>query len=266
MRIATTGPRGQVGRELVALGAAAVDDDITKISEIDADAVIHCAAYTDVDGCERDPERAMRVNGEGTANVVAATDGFVVYVSTDYVFDGTKSTPYVESDAPNPLSMYGTSKLAGEHAIDTTRHAIVRVSWVCGGGNNLVRTIVRLLEGDAPLRFVTDQRSCLTFASDLAPALLAIARERKPGIHHVTNQGALTAYELARAVARASGHDESRVQPALTSELPPRPAPRPANAVLGTEVVPEDARLPSWTESLPRFISNLRQSPDRNGR
>jgi dTDP-4-dehydrorhamnose reductase len=265
MQVAVTGPRGQVGRELVALGAVAVDDDVTKLERIDARAVIHCAAYTDVDGCERDPERAMRVNGEGTANVVASTDGFVVYVSTDYVFDGTKTTPYVESDEPNPLSMYGASKLAGEHAIDVTRHAIVRVSWVCGGGNNLVRTIARLLDGDGTLRFVTDQRSCLTLAPDLAPALLAIARDRKPGIYHVTNQGALTPYELARAVARTMGHDEARVEPALTADLPPRPARRPANAVLGTEVVPEGARLPPWSESLPRYLTNLRQSPHQTG-
>jgi dTDP-4-dehydrorhamnose reductase len=203
VRIAVTGPRGQVGRELVALGADAIDHDILALDPIDAHAVIHCAAYTDVDGCERDPERALRVNSEGTANLVAATDAFIVYVSTDYVFDGTKSTPYVESDTPNPLSMYGKSKLAGEHAIDVARHAIVRTSWVCGGGNNLVRTIARLLdETDQPLRFVTDQRSCLTYAPDLAGALLAIARDRRPGVYHVTNQGALTAYELACAVAR----------------------------------------------------------------
>ncbi len=259
MRVAVTGPRGQVGSELVALGAEAIDRDVNAVGRVEADAVIHTAAYTDVDGCETDPEKAMRVNSEGTANLVASTDAFVVYVSTDYVFDGTKTTPYLESDPPNPLSVYGTSKLAGEHAIDVTRHAIVRTSWVCGGGKNLVRTIVRLLdETDQPLRFVTDQKSCLTYAADLAAGLLAIAHDRRPGVFHVTNQGALTAYELACAVARMSGHDEARVEPAVTTDLPPRPAPRPAYAVLGTEVLRADQLLPPWEDALPRLISTLR--------
>ena len=260
MRVAVTGPRGQVGRELVALGADALAGDINEIGSFQADSVIHCAAYTDVDGCERDPEKAMRVNRDGTANVVAASDAFFVYVSTDYVFDGTKTTPYVESDTPNPLSMYGASKLAGEQEVDTTRHAIVRTSWVCGGGGNLVRTIARLLnETDQPLRFVTDQRSCVTYAADLATGLLGIARDRRPGVYHMTNQGALTAYELACAVARMSGNDETRVEPATTADLPPRPAQRPANAVLGTEVLGTDQLLPPWEDALPRLLANLRQ-------
>ena len=260
MRVAVTGPRGQVGRELVALGADAIDQDVNTLGPFAADAVVHCAAYTDVDGCERDPDKAMRVNGEGTAHLVEATDAFVVYVSTDYVFDGTKTSPYLESDAPNPVSVYGASKLAGEHAIDTTRHAIVRTSWVCGGGPNLVRTIARLLaETDQPLRFVTDQRSCLTYAADLAGSLLAIAQSQRPGVYHVTNQGSLTAYELARAVATGTGHDTARVEPVTTADLPSRPAQRPAYAVLGTEVLGADQLLPPWSDALPRLLSSFRR-------
>src|SRR5262249_39803544 len=154
-----------------------------------------------------------------------------------YVFDGTKPAPYVESDRPNPLSAYGRSKLAGEETIDTARHAIVRTSWVCGRyGKNMVRTILRLADEHDQLAFVRDQRGHPTIVAALAPMLVRIADERRAGIWHVTNQGAVSWYEFALEVMRAAGHSPRRVTPITTAELQPlRPAPRPANSVLDSE-------------------------------
>ena len=259
-RIAVTGWEGQVGTELLALGGERVEGDLFDVQKVDADAVIHCAALTDVDGCERDPDEAMRVNGQGTRHLAEVTEAFIVYVSTDYVFDGTKASPYIETDVPNPINAYGRSKLAGEHAIDTNRHAIVRTSWVNGRvGNNIVKTILRLLEDDAPLRFVTDQRGHPTIAADLATMLLQIARERRAGVWHVTNQGAVSWYEFARAVVEAAGGDPARVEPITTAELQPaRPARRPANSVLDSIRLAPGELLPDFRDSLPRLITNLR--------
>lgn len=261
MRIAVTGWEGQVGSELVALGAEPVDGDICTLRRIDADVLINCAALTNVDGCELDPDEAMRVNADGPRHLADVTDAFIVQVSTDYVFDGTKATPYVETDTPNPINAYGRSKLAGEQAIDVTRHAIVRTSWVNGRvGNNIVRTILRLLEGDAPLRFVTDQRGHPTIASDLASMLVTIAHARRTGLCHVTNQGAVSWYEFARAVVEAAGGDPARVEPITTAELqPPRPARRPANSVLDSVRLAPHELLPDFRHSLPDLIRKLRQ-------
>ena len=181
-----------------------------------------------------------------------------MYVSTDYVFDGTKPTPYVESDAPNPISVYGRSKLAGELAIDLERCAIVRTSWVCGAhGTNMVKTILRLLGRDGPLRFVDDQRGHPTIAADLAAMLMTIASERRTGIWHVTNQGAVSWFEFAQAVADAAGHDpraSNRSRPPSCS--PPRAA-RPANSVLDTERLAKSELLPDFRASLETLISSL---------
>jgi dTDP-4-dehydrorhamnose reductase len=277
MRVVVTGSNGQVGREVVealettghdtiSAGSADVTSrDVMRahISDMRPDVVIHCAAYTDVDGCELDVERAMRVNGDGTRTVMDAAEkvnAFVVALSTDYVFDGNKSAPYVESDAPNPLSAYGRSKLAAERAVDTERHAIVRTSWVCGRyGKNMVKTILRLAAEHDQLSFVRDQRGHPTIAADLAPMLVRIAADRRPGIWHVTNQGAVSWYEFAQAVMRAAGHDPKRVHPITTAELQPaRPAPRPANSVLDSERLASDELLPDFRDSLPTLIANLR--------
>jgi dTDP-4-dehydrorhamnose reductase len=264
VRVVVTGARGQLGSELVAAGAEACLADVTEPFNIDGDvdAVIHCAAMTDVDGCEHDPARAMRVNEGGVRNVLAASDAFTIVISTDYVFDGCKpmAMPYVESDAPYPLCTYGRSKLAGEQAVDLTRHAVVRVSWVCGkyGKGNLVKTVLRLLEGDTPLRFATDTRSCPTLTADLAPWLLRFAGERRPGIWHVTNQGALSPFEFAQEIAKAGGYDLARVEPTTVAELPARAAVRPANAVLASERLRDDEQLPHFGDALARLVANLR--------
>jgi dTDP-4-dehydrorhamnose reductase len=276
VKFLVTGSNGQVGSAVVdllvsggyedpALGSAdvtSVDAMQTLITKARPDAVIHCAAFTNVDACESQTEEAMHVNCEGVRVVAEAADAcgaFVVAISTDYVFDGTKETPYVETDPTKPINAYGRTKLAGEQALDASKHAVVRTSWVCGArGGNMARTILRLLREDAPLRFVNDQRGHPTIASDLARELVAIARERRAGISHVTNQGAVSWYEFARAVVGAAGGDPAKVEPITTDELqPPRPAARPKNSVLDTLRLRPDERLPDFRESLPRLVAEL---------
>ncbi len=270
MRVVVTGSNGQVGLEVNERAGGGIGSvDVTSpdamrehITAVAPDAVVHCAAYTDVDGCELDPQRAMHVNADGVRVVLDAADAcgaFVVVVSTDYVFDGTKTSPYVESDAPNPLSAYGRSKLAAERSVDLDRHAVVRTSWVCGRvGRNMVKTILRLMSGDGPLRFVDDQRGHPTIASDLAGGLLKIAEGRRAGLWHLTNQGAVSWYEFAREVVKAAGGDPSRVEPITTAELqPPRPAPRPANSVLASERLAPTDQLPDFRDTLPELVQHL---------
>lgn len=225
--------------------------------------VVHAAAWTDVDGCEGDPVRAYRVNALGTRNVTEAArlvGAHVVYVSTDYVFDGTKDAPYLEWDDPCPISVYGRSKLAGEREA-TPAATVVRTSWVCGArGHNMVKTALRLARSDAPLRFVDDQRGSPTFTADLAAAIVTLALDRRPGVFHVTNQGETTWYGFVRAVLRASGRDPGRVEPISSKELdPPRPAPRPANSVLENAALRSSGLplLPDWQDGLSRLVAAL---------
>jgi dTDP-4-dehydrorhamnose reductase len=276
MRVCVTGSNGQVGTEVVELLSAG-DHDVHALGSLDVadeslispavataapDVIIHCAAYTDVDGCETDPARAMRVNRDGVAVVAAAADAvsaFLVTVSTDYVFDGEKPAPYVESDPTNPLCEYGRSKLAGEQLIDQTRHAVVRTSWVCGRVNrNVARTVLGFAAKGTPMKFVDDQRGHPTIARDLARGLALIAEDRRTGIWHMTNQGAVSWYEFARAVVETAGFDPALVSPIATSELdPPRPARRPKNSVLDSERLAPSELLPDFRESLPNLVRAL---------
>jgi len=254
MRLLVTGHRGQLGTELMGLcaarGIAATGFDVDTVDVTDRaavaaavaaarpEAVIHCAAWTAVDACESDPEKAFLANGTAVrwvAEACAAAGAHLVHVSTDYVFDGTKSAPYVETDPPNPRSVYGKSKLAGEReALAYTAAAVARTSWVCGAaGSNMVKTVVKLARERDSLAFVSDQVGHPTFTADLAPALLRLAADRRTGIYHVTNQGAVSWYEFVREIVRLMGKDPAMVRPITTAELvPPRPAPRPANSVL----------------------------------
>jgi dTDP-4-dehydrorhamnose reductase len=264
MRVLVTGAGGQLGHDVVATAEATGDDtlglshgdlDVTDRSGVmetvrgwRPDVVVHCAAWTAVDACESDPQRAELCNGLAVRWVAEACDlvgAHLVHVSTDYVFDGRLERPYHEFDRPNPLGVYGSSKLTGEREALVLGDAatVVRTSWVCGEhGSNMVRTILRLVDGgdDTPgrLAFVDDQRGCPTFTADLAPMLLRLALERRGGIHHVTNQGPVTWFQFARAVVAAAGRDPAIVRPITTAELdPPRPAPRPANSVLDNAVL-----------------------------
>ncbi|NDI15485.1 MAG: dTDP-4-dehydrorhamnose reductase [Actinobacteria bacterium] len=253
VKILVTGAAGQLGRELVDVATGAGHDvfaasraelDVTKPEVVRAvvlreqpAVIVHAAAWTAVDACESDREKAMLHNGAATRFVVDAArevGARVIYISTDYVFDGTKPTPYVEADVPNPQSVYGVSKLAGEQAVDTSIDTVVRISWVCGfHGANMVKTILRIAAQQDTLTFVDDQVGCPTFADDAAAMITRLATEARPGIWHVTNQGAVSWYEFTREVLRAAGHDPARVKPVRTRDLvPARPAPRPANSVL----------------------------------
>ena len=253
MRLLVTGAAGQLGLDVVdharslddeVVAVAKADLDITDadavrrlLDEVRPDAVINAAAYTAVDACETNEAVAFAVNGDAVGHLSAACElvgAHLVHVSTDYVFDGTLDRPYREDDITNPQSVYGRSKLAGELAAGPGA-AIARTSWVCGEhGNNMVKLVLRLAANpDQALAFVDDQRGKPTFTADLAPALHRLAADRRAGIHHVTNQGAVSWYEFVREILTASGHDPDRVRPIATSDLdPPRPAPRPANSVL----------------------------------
>jgi len=206
------------------------------VGDVRPDVVVNCAAWTAVDACEADPERAFRDNGDAVAHLREACDAIgahLVQISTDYVFDGTSDRAYREDDATNPLSVYGASKLAGERAAGPSA-TVVRTSWVCGAaGANMVKTVLRLM-GDHPvLRFVDDQRGCPTFTADLAPLVRRLAAERRSGVFHATNQGAVSWFEFVRDIVAAAGGDPATVEPITTADLqPPRPAPRPANSVL----------------------------------
>jgi dTDP-4-dehydrorhamnose reductase len=259
VRLLVTGAGGQLGHDVAQVAMAAGDDVLAAdhgtldVTDRDAvlgaittwrpDAVIHAAAWTAVDACETDPGRAFAVNAMAVRWVVEGchrSGSHLVHVSTDYVFDGTLDRPYREWDRPNPQSVYGTSKLAGEHEALAMGPAatVVRTSWLSGGhGPNIVKTVLRLAQEHAghagALAFVDDQRGCPTFTADLAPVLRRLAVDRRAGRFHATNQGAVSWYEFARAIVAAGGHDPALVRPISTAELdPPRPAPRPANSVL----------------------------------
>jgi dTDP-4-dehydrorhamnose reductase len=279
MRIFITGAGGQVGHELVKSFTGheitAVTHDRLDVTDRNAvfeailstrpDAVIHAAAWTAVDACESDPDRAFAVNAIGTRNVAEAArraGAPVTYFSTDYVFDGEQPEPYTEWDRPNPTSVYGRSKLGGELELARDPEAtVVRISWVCGfHGGNMVKTILRLASEHDTLRFVDDQFGHPTFAADAAAMVRRLVGERRTGLYHVTNQGVVSWFEFARAVLQSSGGDPGRVEPISTSELqPPRPARRPANSVLDNAALRLSGLplLPHYRESLDRLVHEL---------
>jgi dTDP-4-dehydrorhamnose reductase len=256
VRVLVTGAGGQLGHDVVTVCAAAGDDvlgldrgalDVTlrdlvlgAVATWQPDVVVHAAAWTAVDACESDPERAFAANALAVRWMREACDrvgAHLVHVSTDYVFDGALDRPYQEWDATGPRSVYGRSKLAGEVEAGSGA-AVVRTSWVCGEhGANMVKTVLRLAAERDSLSFVDDQRGCPTFTADLALAIRRIAVDRRTGIHHVTNAGAVSWYEFVREIVAVAGRDPGMVHPITTAELdPPRPAPRPMNSVLDNAV------------------------------
>lgn len=278
MRILVTGAGGQLGMDLVpllspheAVTPGRRELDITDRASVlrtlrdsKPDIVVNCAAMTRVDDCESQVDRAFAVNSLAVGHLAEGCrliGAHLTTISTDHVFDGTKPGAYNERDPLSPISVYGRSKAAGESRAggDAT---IVRTSWLCGEfGANMVKTILGLLREDAPLRFVDDQIGHPTFAADLAPVVCELALQRRSGVFHVTNQGAVTWFEFARAVAAAAGADPRRVVPCATADLRPlRPAPRPANSVLDNAALRLAglAQTRDFREPLAELICRLR--------
>jgi dTDP-4-dehydrorhamnose reductase len=259
-RVVVTGAGGQLGRALVEAfpGAVALTRagwDVTQPPPAlgPVDLVLHTAAWTDVDGAEADPQEAASVNVGGTQHAAEIGAPLVAF-STDYVFDGRKRSPYVESDGPNPLSVYGRTKLNAEAAAGEDAW-IVRSSWLFGPqGKNFVRTMLELGATRPEVSVVDDQRGCPTFVGHLASAVRELV-ERPPGVWHLAAEGECTWAELAEAIFEEAGLD-CRVRRITTDELG-RPAPRPAYSVLRSER-PDAPRLPHWRDGLRACLERLR--------
>ena len=270
MKAFITGAGGQVGSELRALlpSAIAADHATLDVSDEDSvwraltnkkiDVVFHTAAMTDVDACERSPASARRVNALGARNLacVCGTLGiYLVALSTDYVFDGRGHIDHDEDAATRPISVYGKSKLEGEIAVaeNCPQAAVVRTSWVYGSGRrNFVRKVLERASTGENISMVTHQVSTPTWARDLAPALIKLARRRPAGTFHLTNEGHASRCEWARAIVELVGLDPDRVQPV---ESVPTFARRPAYSVLANRRARAlGISLRPWHESLADFI------------
>jgi len=278
MKVVVTGAKGQLGTDLVDLlsdkghkvyGYGREELDITNfdqvhqvISNVTPDVVIHAAAYTKVDLAESEQDQAFLVNAYGTRNVAVASEAVgakLVYVSTDYVFDGTATTPYNEFSPTNPMSVYGKSKLAGEQFVRDlhSKFFIVRTSWVYGKhGNNFVKTMLKLAQERDELKVVDDQVGSPTYTVDLAQCILDLIQTEKYGVYHVSNSGHCSWYEFAKAIFEEAGI-EVKVNPCTTKDFP-RPAPRPAYSVMEHMTLRLNGftEMPNWRDSLKRYFEN----------
>ena len=288
MRLVITGANGQVGRELVEMCHRLGDDVIyyahhdldiadqhavrAVISQHRPEAVVNCAALTATETCESNRALAMRVNADGAGYVAVESrrvGAHLVHLSTDYVFSGDKGAPYTEDDEPGPINVYGQSKLAGEHAVLEAfpEATVVRTSWVCGAhGKNVVRTVLRLANEHATLRFVNDQYGSPTFTADLAPLLRSLADGHVNGLVHATNDGVATWFDVARSVLEAAGHDPNRVTAIPTEDLQPAPTLRRPkySALANTRLEPlGSSLLPPWEPSLRQLVYQLVQQGKR---
>jgi dTDP-4-dehydrorhamnose reductase len=274
MKVALTGSEGMFGHAVMKIFSdievvpfAYKNLDVTdlggvrqKISDLKPDFLIHAAAYTNVDACETDADAAYRVNGLGARNVAIACEEIrcpVVYISSDYVFDGTKGSPYNEWDMPNPVNLYGLSKLMGEQFVSahTTRFYIVRTSWLYGpNGNNFVDTIARLLSEKDSLQVVNDQFGCPTFTEDLARTVRQLLGKGY-GIYHATNSGICSWYDFAVRIAEIKGLQKS-IAPVSTAQFP-RPAKRPPFSALNTTMLRLEGIDGSrrWEDALGEYLS-----------
>jgi dTDP-4-dehydrorhamnose reductase len=283
MRILVTGAGGMGARE-IAISAEVRNHDVTALThgELDVcdaaavraavasvrpDVIINCAAWTDVDGAESNEAAALAVNGTAPGLLAAAANSGgarLVHISTDYVFDGSSTEPYVESDETAPRSAYGRTKLAGEEAMRSAGgpHAIVRTSWLFGaGGRNFVATMLGLAaEGRAEVSVVNDQIGCPTFAGHLAAALVEIAELRLDGIMHVAGAGHCSWADFAAATFSQSG-TQCKVRPVSTAEFP-RPAQRPQRSVLVSQRS-DVPRLPPWEDGLAAYLAETREQVAR---
>ena len=273
MKILVTGANGQLGREVARQGTGheLILTDYEKLDitdsaavasfmrEIKADAVIHCAAYTNVDGAEDDADGAFRVNVVGAQNMAAAcleTGARMVYVSTDYVFDGQSQKPYREFDATNPQSVYGVTKWQGEQIVKEIlgRHYILRTAWLYGDGNNFVKTMLRLAATNDTLRVVHDQIGTPTSTVELTKAIFKLLASDAYGTYHGTCQGQCSWYDFACEIFRQAGKN-IKVIPVTTEEFP-RPAKRPAHSVLDNYMLRMTVGDPmsTWQEALQEYL------------
>lgn len=279
MRLFITGSKGQLGSALAHQasrqhegpnigGGDLPEFDITDADQTRAviaaarpDIVIHCAAFTDVDGAARQPELAYRVNGLGTQNVAlacAATGAAMLYISSNEVFDGTQRNPYREFDPTHAANPYGYSKLAGEWftANLLTRFYIVRTSWLtAAGGRNFVHRIRQLADSaDAPLRVVTDEVACPTFVSDLVPALLQLIETGRYGIYHFVNSGYCSRYDYARRILDLTGRGHVPIQPITVADFARPSMPPRFSALANLNGASLGISLRPWEEALADFL------------
>jgi dTDP-4-dehydrorhamnose reductase len=284
MRILITGAGGQLGNALCEVfGYETVipkdlpDFDLTnpnveeEIIGSAPDLIIHAGAYTDVDGAEREPALALAVNAEGTEQIARAAvrlGARLMYISTDYVFDGKQRVPYREDDNPRPINRYGFSKWKGEQAVlaSGAKALIIRTAWLYGSaGKNFVKSIMRAAQSEPILKVVNDQSGCPTYAEDLAAFIASLARKDVEGVIHATNRGQCTWYEFAQAIVREMGFSCS-VVPIMTEQAG-RLAKRPPYSVLSPDrSVSLGLELPEWNQALARFakVAHLSLSYSQN--
>ena len=282
MNILITGCNGQLGNEMQLLekdfsehqwfNTDVEELDITDqlaieqfIQENQIDGIVNCAAYTAVDKAESNKELCTSLNTVAPAYLAAAVEkrgGWMIQISTDYVFDGTKHTPYVETDTPCPDSVYGSTKLAGEFGVQKfcRRSMIIRTAWLYSPfGNNFVKTMLRLGKEKTELGVIFDQIGTPTYARDLAKAIMAaIAQGIQPGVYHFSNEGVISWYDFTKAIHRIAGITSCHVRPLHTAEYP-TPAKRPAYSVLDKTKIKEtyNIEIPYWEESLKECIEKL---------
>ncbi|WP_282171249.1 dTDP-4-dehydrorhamnose reductase [Cytobacillus firmus] len=274
MKILITGAHGQLGKQLekrlksshtvISLGKQELD--ITKKAEsekiffqIKPQLVLHAAAFTDVDQCEIDPQKAFEVNGIATGYIAQAAnkvDARMFYISSDYVFDGNKKAPYREADEPNPQSTYGMSKWLGEKLVQKFNNGtIVRTSWLYGhDGKNFVKTMLNLAEKQKKIKVVNDQIGSPTYVNDLVETVAQLI-EKRNGIYHVSNSGSCTWFEFSKVIFEEAGYNPEFVLPISTEEFGAI-APRPSYSVLGHDaLIRETLNIPRpWKEALKEFI------------
>ena len=280
MRVLVTGVKGQLGHDVVKhlssqgvanRGVDMEDFDLTDekqvmdyVTSYDPDVIVHCAAYTAVDKAENDVVNCMRVNGQGTVNLVrAATEvhAALLYISTDYVFDGEGETPFETGMTVCPRNVYGLSKLQGELAVrgQMKRYFIIRTSWVYGlNGKNFVRTMLRLGRENSTVRVVNDQIGSPTYSDDLAALICEMIGTKRYGVYHATNEGFCSWAEFAEAIMKEAGL-HCKVIPVPTTEYPTQ-ARRPHNSRLSKASLDKEgfARLPQWQDALTRYLRELR--------
>jgi dTDP-4-dehydrorhamnose reductase len=280
MRVVITGHKGQLGRRLQIafagyelLGLDVPEDDITapaisgRIADFRPDLVVHAAAYTDVDGCETNPDLAFRVNAVGTQNVASGArqaGAAMLYVSTNEVFDGARRDLYREWDQANPMSTYARSKAAGEQIVREMtggRFYIARVAWLFGpGGNNFITKILAGAEKYGALKVAADEFGNPTYAPDVAIAMARVAAAGRHGIYHLTNAGFCSRYEFAREVLRLAGRADLPITPILSADWP-RPSRPPLHAVLAnTAAAALGITLRPWQEAVADYVASLAPS------